>query len=90
MASRKKLMKNIGCIIDGLFTECIVRCNCIPGTDKEAANEIMAKLIEMDADFTSRISHTEPGKAKVFYRQFREDFNRQIELLAGRIENISK
>ncbi len=90
MASRKNLKKNIGCIIDELFTECIVRCNCIPGTDKDAINEIIAQLIETDADFTSRISHTEPGKAKIFYKQFREDFNKQIELIIGKIEAVSK
>lgn len=90
MASRKNLKKNVSCIIDELLNECIIRCNCIPGTDTDAASKIIGELIELDADFTSRISHTEPGMAKVFYRQFRNDFNKQIEDIISRIEALSK
>ena len=90
MASRRILKKNITCIIDELFNECIIRCNCIPGTDQDAVNRIIGELIELDADFTSRISHTEPGMAKAFYRQFREEFNKQIELIVSKIEALSK
>lgn len=89
MASRRKLKKNIGCIITELITECLIRSQFVPGTDKEAADGIICQLISTSADFTARISHTEPGCAKKYYKTLYEDFNTRIGNIIGQIEALS-
>lgn len=88
MASRRNLKKNITSIISELITECFVRIDCIPGTDKSAAEDIIAELIEIDADFICRISHTEPGEAKKYYRSLCSAFNEKIDAVVSRIEAL--
>ncbi len=89
MASRKDLKKNVSCIISELLTECLIRREYVPGTDKETVDSIISELIEADEDFTCRISHTEPGMAaKAYYRAFYSDFNKKIEELIGKIEKL--
>lgn len=90
MASRKDLKKNISLIIEELITECMIRSQMVPGTDKAAADAIIMELIGTDADFTSRISHTEPGNAKKYYAAFYADFNKQIDSIIEKIESLSK
>ena len=44
----------------------------------------MAEVLEMQDEFVSRISHTEPGNVKGFYKKFREDFNKKVnEIIDG-------
>ena len=64
MASRKELKKNINYIAGELFTECLVNSLCVPGTDKQKADELMAEILKMQDEFISRISHTEPGSRR--------------------------
>lgn len=90
MASRKDLKKNVSCIITELISECFIREEIVPGTDKEAAEAIIAELIRTDADFICRISHTEPGCARQYYRKFYADFNQKIDEIIGRIDALGK
>lgn len=90
MASRKDLKKNVSCIITELISECFIREEIVPGTDKEAAEAIIAELIRTDADFICRISHTEPGSARQYYRKFYADFNQKIDEIIGRIDALGK
>ena len=67
-----------------LFTECLINSMFIPGTDKAKADELMAEVLKMQDEFLSRISHTEPGNVKGFYKKFRADFNAKInEIIDG-------
>ena len=83
MASRRELKKNVNYIAGELFTECLI----IPGTDKAKADELMAEVLKMQDEFVSRISHTEPGNVKGFYKKFRVDFNAKVNEI---IEAIGK
>ena len=47
----------------------------------------MTKILVMQNDFVTRISHPEPGNIKGFYKKFRSDFNKQMNAL---IEEIGK
>jgi hypothetical protein len=78
MVSRKNLKKNINYIAGELFTECLVHSMYVPGTDKEKADELMAEILKMQDEFVSRISHTEPGNVKGFYKKFLSDFNAKV------------
>ena len=49
--------------------------------DKEAV------VLKMQDEFVTRISHTEPGNVKGFYKKFRADFNAKVNEI---IEAIGK
>lgn len=75
MASRRALKKNVNYIISELFDGCIMTLACTPSADKEEAGKITMEILKMHKEFISRISHTEPGNVKGFYKKFRSDFN---------------
>lgn len=79
MASRKALKKNVNYIAGELFTECLVNSLYVPGTDRQKADDLMAEILKMQDEFVSRISHTEPGNVKGFYKKFLLDFNAKID-----------
>ena len=39
----------------------------------------MAEILKMQDEFISRISHTEPGNVKGFYKKLRADFNEKVD-----------
>lgn len=89
MASRRKLKKNVNYIAGELFSECLVNSMFVPGTDAAKADALMGKILLMQNDFISRISHTEPGNVKGFYKKFREDFNVQVNAIIDEIGKLN-
>mgnify|MGYP000821133826 FL=1 len=79
MASRRVLKKNVNYITGELFAECIINSLYVPGTDKQKAEELMERILKMQSEFISRISHTEPGNVKGYYKKFLSDFNAQVD-----------
>lgn len=90
MASRKNLKKDISYVIGDLFTECLIYKELVPGTDREAADSLLVDLLKIDNEFTTRISHTEPGAAKQFYRAFYKDFNDRIQEVVAKLVKLKK
>lgn len=68
MASRRELKKQVNYIASELFMECLVNSLYVPGTDKQKADQLMSDILNMQDEFLSRISHTEPGNVKGFYK----------------------
>ena len=66
----------------GLFTEIV-----LIDADKDKADELMSEVLKMQDEFVTRISHTEPGNVKGFYKKFRADFNAKVNEI---IEAIGK
>lgn len=87
MANRRDLKKSVNYIVSELFTECMVHALYVPGTDKQKADELLGEILNIQDEFLSRISHTEPGNVKGFYKKFQEDFNARTEAV---IEAIGK
>jgi len=88
MASRRELKKNVNYIAGELFMECLVNSLYVPGTDKAKADKLMGEVLEMQDEFVSRISHTEPGNVKGFYKKFREDFNKKVDEIIDAIGKL--
>ncbi|MCD8092230.1 MAG: hypothetical protein LUF01_05165 [Bacteroides sp.] len=88
MASRKELKKNINYIAGELFTECLVHSLYVPGTDKQKADELMGEILKMQDEFISRISRTEPGNVKGFYKKFMTDFNAKVDEIVDAMGNL--
>lgn len=78
MASRRQLKKNVNYIAGELFSECLINSMFVPGTDKTKADALMGEILSMQNDIVSRISHTEPGNVKGFYKKLRTDFNAKV------------
>ena len=74
MAKRRELKKN---------------SKFIPGTDKKKADELMVEIMKMQDEFISRISHTEPGNVKGFYKKFRSDFNAKVNEIIDAIAKLN-
>ena len=54
----------------------------------EAIYEVVTKLVNLRQDLISRISHTEPGNVKGFYKKLRADFNAQVEEIVNSISQL--
>jgi len=89
MASRKELKKNVNYIAGVLFTECLVNTMDNPEVDQKKADELMTEVLVMQNEFVSRISHTEPGNVKGFYRKFRRDFDAKVTEIIDAIEKLN-
>lgn len=89
MASRRQLKKNVNYIAGELFTECLINSTFVPGTDKAKADELMGEILCMQAEYLSRLSHTQPGNVKGFYKKFREDFNAKVNEIIDAIGNLN-
>lgn len=89
MASRRELKKNVNYIAGELFAECLFNSLYVPGTDKAKADLLMADILKMQEEFLSRISHTEPGNVKGFYKKFRSDFNTKMNEIIDAIGNLN-
>ena len=90
MASRRNLKKEISYVIGDLFTECLIYKELVPGTDKEAAEKLIVDLLRIDNEFITRISHTEPGKAKEYYRALIKDFQKEISEVIDKLTKLKK
>ncbi|WP_455587479.1 hypothetical protein [Bacteroides sp.] len=89
MASRRELKKSVNYISGELFSECLINSMFVPGTDKAKAEEIMNEILRMQTEFISRISHTEPGNVKGFYKKFRADFNVKVNEIIDAIAKLN-
>lgn len=89
MANRRQLKKTINYIAGELFTECMVNSLYVPGVDKAKADMLMGEILSMQDEFISRISHTEPGNVKGYYKKLREDFNNRVNAIIDKIANLN-
>jgi hypothetical protein len=90
MASRRDLKRDISYVIGDIFTECLIYKELVPGTDKDAAEKLIVDLLRIDNEFTTRISHTEPGNAKGYYRTLVKDFQKEISAVIDKLTKLKK
>ena len=84
MASRKNLKKAVNNIASELFAECLYLKANAPAERQEAIDEVMLQVLRLQNEHLSRISHTEPGNVKGFYKKLRDDFSAQVgEIVEG-------
>ena len=79
MASRRLLKKEVGYTMESLLTECIIYSMYIPQANTSKLEDITTDILNSYSTFISRISHTEPGNVKGFYKKLREDFSTQVD-----------
>ena len=75
MANKRSLKHAIKFICEELFAEAVAASlyGNEPQKEKSNAEDVLASIIRLEDDYTSRISHVEPGmKAKLYFKTLRE------------------
>ncbi len=90
MASRRDLKRDISYVIGDIFTECLIYKELVPGTNHNEAEKLIVDLLRIDNEFITRISHTEPGNAKGYYRALVKDFQAQITQVIDKLTKLKK
>lgn len=85
---RRLLKKQVNYIAGELFAECVVLTQVVPGIDEKKVDDLMTRIFYMQDDFISRISHTQPGNVKGFYKAFKADFQAQVDAIIDEIGNL--
>lgn len=88
MASRRDLKKAVNYVAGELFIECMVNCKNLTEDKIKTADSIMGNILSLQNEFVGRISHTEPGNVKGFYRKLKEDFNTKVDEILSQIETL--
>ena len=76
MASRRKLKKQISYIAGDLFLASLVE-----GVDRAAVIEATHNVLNL----IPRISHTQPGNVKGYYKNLNEALNKEIQIVASEL-----
>jgi hypothetical protein len=90
MASRRQLKRDISYVIGDIFTECLIYKELVPGTSQKEAEKLIVDLLRIDNEYITRISHTEPGKAKEYYRALIKDFQTEINKVIDKLTKLKK
>ena len=90
MASRRDLKRDISYVIGDIFTECLIYKELVPGTNQKEAEKLIVDLLRIDNEFITRISHTEPGNAKQYYRTLVKDFQKEITTVIDKLTKLKK
>lgn len=85
---RRLLKKQVNYIAGELFAECVVLTQVVPGIDEKKVDDLMTRILYMQDDFISRISHTQPGNVKGFYKAFKANFQAQVDAIIDEIGNL--
>ena len=90
MASRRDLKRDISYVIGDIFTECLIYKELVPGTNQNEAEKLIVDLLRIDNEFITRISHTEPGNAKGYYRALVKEFQAEITKVIDKLTKLKK
>ena len=90
MASRRNLKKNVNYISDVLAGLCMIERINASEESRKAIDDLFMEVITTRQEIISRISHTEAGSVKSFYKKLREDFNASNEAIFTKLNELSK
>lgn len=79
MASRRNLKKNISYIAGELFMASLVE-----GVNREIIVDAVHNVLAL----IPRISHTQPGNVKGYYKKLHEDLNKEIEKVSAELSKV--
>ena len=90
MASRKDLKKAINDIASELYAQCMLLKEMAPAEKQEAIDQVLVKVMALQNEHITRISHTEPGNVKGFYKKLYQDFDAQVYEVLESLKALSK
>ena len=87
MANKKNTKKYLNDIMSDLFTATIIAA-ANEKADADKVADTQEKIFKVYNDFNSRLSNYERKNAKSFFKQYKEEINKEIESLINDINNI--
>lgn len=94
MANRRTLKKSIGYVAGDLFTEAFISKMFIPGVDKEKADIVMARILDMQDEYIKRVNSLDgkenPKRVKEYYSKLMADLQKELNGIATEIGELSK
>lgn len=89
MANKRSLKHCINLVCEELFAECVAATVYGHSNHQDNAEDLLHTIIRIQADYTSRVSHPEPGiPARVYYSKLRESFSEQVNEVLDHIANL--
>lgn len=89
MANRRTIKHNITAICGELFGECIAQSLYDNTISKENVQSLLHSILKIQCEYTSRISHVEPGlPAKKYFKDLTEKFNADVSDIIDQINNL--
>ena len=76
-------------VSSALFAECLAAKLYMKGVNPHLADELLTEILTVQDDFLSRISHTQPGNVKGFYKQFHEEFDQKVTEIIDAIDKLT-
>ena len=87
MANKRNLKTAINCACEEMFIECVAVS--LYGNNRDGAETLLTSIVKLQSEFTSLISHPEPGMpAKIYFNKLREDFAARSNELIDQINNM--
>ncbi len=94
MANKRTLKKEISNVAGMLFSETLFCTLYIPDTDKEKANRLMARILDMQDDFICRAGKPDgkanPAQVKSYYKKLKEELQTEVDSIAAEISELNK
>ncbi|MBP3244386.1 MAG: hypothetical protein J6M59_04715 [Bacteroidaceae bacterium] len=87
--NRRNLKKFVNYITSELLAEIYYIQYYNPDVDKQQLNEVFTRIAKAQNEFVSRISHTEPGNVKGFYKKLKSDFNTEVSEIIDQLNTLN-
>ena len=87
MAKKRIIKKSLHYIMSDLFTATLSSL-ADKKSDPEKVAELQEKILKVYEDFNSRLSNYERKNAKAFFKQYKEEVNKEIADIIAAIENV--
>jgi hypothetical protein len=89
MMNKRDLKKSINYICSELFAECVAVSLYEGNAKTEDVDAVLASIVHTHCHYIRRISHIEPGmKAKAYYKDLIEHFNKEVDNIIDHIRNL--
>lgn len=88
MAKRRILKKKVNYIIGELFAECLIASKLNKEANNEKIDALFVRILNLQNDYICRISHTEPGNVKAFYKHLTAGFEAEANSIIDKIDQL--
>lgn len=85
---RKELKKRINFLCGELLAECMAAADFTEKDNMQDVENVMFGVLEMQSEWTKRLSHVEPGSTKLFFKKMKEDMQKRTDEIIDQIQSL--
>ncbi len=89
MTSRRKLKKNVQGVFDCLISEFLYLAANTTKANNESLKALIDRIIKSNCEYITRISHTEPGNVKGFYKKLHTDIKAEVNAITEEFKKLA-